>query len=337
MTQPELHISKRLQDLLPSLTDEERKQLKANIVADGRVTDPILHWHDGKKNVVVDGMHRFDIARRGNHPYKTEELRIGGNTYEDVELWMLNRALGRRNLLSPQAQRKLRGELYNRLKQKDGGKRGPGGQFVPTVEGSPVSAAETVAEAAGVDPKTIKRDGAYVDILKKCSDSVQKGINSSAFKASKADVQILSKLNEVNQDNIASDLRKGHAKSVKEAMEKRKIKLPGKKKTAKKPAVKGDYGKCPNCAGTKWKDTEDGIVCAKCGQVHGEPAGDADEDRVKTQKAKSRKTAEALIRAFDDLQVMRAQTCKPCQLTEEDSKDPIRCCKRLVEIAKSWR
>lgn len=37
-----------------------------------------------------------------------------------------------------------------------------------------------------------------------------------------------------------------------------------------------DYGKCPNCAGTKWKvDGADGSVdCSKCLHPHGEPVGD---------------------------------------------------------------
>ena len=229
MVTQDLHISKRLKKLLPSLTKEERTQLEANIVADGRVTDTVLYWFDGNENKVADGMHRFEIARRLGIPYKTEPIEIG-DTYEDVELWILNRQLGRRNLISPQAQRKLRGELYNRLKRKAGDGRSPEGHFVPMVEGGPLPPAETVAEAAGVDPKTVKRDGAYVEALKKCSSSIQKGENSGAFKLSPADVQTLAKLNEVNQDNIANDLRKGQAKTVKEAMEKRKIKTPGPSK-----------------------------------------------------------------------------------------------------------
>jgi hypothetical protein len=78
----DLHISTRLKNLLPSLTAEERKQLKANIERDERVTDPILYWHHDKQNVVVDGMNRFDIARRDGIPYRAEPIEIG-ETYED--------------------------------------------------------------------------------------------------------------------------------------------------------------------------------------------------------------------------------------------------------------
>jgi len=89
-----------------------------------------------------------------------------------------------------------------------------------------------------------------------------------------------------------------------------------------------DYGKCPNCAGTKWSEDEDGVACAKCHHPHGEPAGDVDEDRVNTQRQKTVKTAEALLRAFDDLQHIAA---KPAH------KEAVAGCKRLLDIAKAWK
>lgn len=101
-----------------------------------------------------------------------------------------------------------------------------------------------------------------------------------------------------------------------------------KKPAKKKPAKKPDYGKCPNCAGTKWTKDDDGVICAKCQHPHGEATGGPDEDRVKTQKSKTVKTTEALMRAFGDLQTMKARL-------EHD--EAIRLCKRLLEIAKGWR
>jgi len=88
-----------------------------------------------------------------------------------------------------------------------------------------------------------------------------------------------------------------------------------------------DYGKCPNCAGTKWDEDEEGVSCAKCHHPHGEPAGDVDEDRLKTQRQKTIKTAEALIRAFDDLQLMWART-------EHD--EAVTLCKKLLKLARLW-
>lgn len=93
--------------------------------------------------------------------------------------------------------------------------------------------------------------------------------------------------------------------------------------------VKQDYGKCPNCAGTKWDEDEDGVSCVKCHHPHGEPLGDVDDDRLKTQRQKTVKTVEALMRAFDDLQVMLGRKA----LHDES----ISACKRLLTIAKGWK
>lgn len=89
-----------------------------------------------------------------------------------------------------------------------------------------------------------------------------------------------------------------------------------------------DYGKCPVCAGTKWKEDNDGVSCVKCHQPYGEPAGDADEDRVTTQRQKTVKTVEAAMRAFDDMHTMRA-------FSEHDGM--IETCKQWIKIAKGWK
>ena len=89
-----------------------------------------------------------------------------------------------------------------------------------------------------------------------------------------------------------------------------------------------DYGKCPSCAGTKWVEAEEGVSCAKCHHPHGEPAGDVDEDRIKTQRQKTIKTVEALMRAFDDLHTMRARP---------EHSEAIADCKKLLKIAKGWK
>ncbi len=89
-----------------------------------------------------------------------------------------------------------------------------------------------------------------------------------------------------------------------------------------------DLGTCPNCGKAKWTKDGDWMVCAKCNHTHGEPAGDVDEDRIKTQRQKTVKTAEALLRAFDDLQLMKARL---------EYDEAILRSKQLLQIAKEWR
>jgi len=89
-----------------------------------------------------------------------------------------------------------------------------------------------------------------------------------------------------------------------------------------------DLGACPNCRKTDWEEDEDGWSCAKCHHPHGEPAGDVDKDRVATQRQKTVKTAEALLRAFDDLNEM---------LPKAEHAEAIQLCKSALRLAKGWK
>ena len=92
--------------------------------------------------------------------------------------------------------------------------------------------------------------------------------------------------------------------------------------TQKPPAKVGE--KCPNCLGTKWRDG----ACVKCSQPEGEPAGEVDEDRIGIQRSKTRKTIEALMRAFDDLHML-------CPTAEH--QDCIDSCKSMLRIVGDWK
>ena len=92
---------------------------------------------------------------------------------------------------------------------------------------------------------------------------------------------------------------------------------------------KPDYGKCPNCAGTKWTEHEDGVSCARCNHPHGEPTGGPDEDQIGIQRSKTVKTVEAAMRAFDDLHRLLPK--------EEEHEKAIETCKTLWRAAKGWK
>ena len=88
------------------------------------------------------------------------------------------------------------------------------------------------------------------------------------------------------------------------------------------PAKVGE--KCPNCLGTKWRDG----ACVKCNQPEGEPAGEVDSDRIKTQRAKTINTVDALMRALDDLQML-------CPNSKHENS--ILTCKALREFVGGWK
>jgi hypothetical protein len=93
-----------------------------------------------------------------------------------------------------------------------------------------------------------------------------------------------------------------------------------------------DLGKCPNCAGTKWNEGEFGeLTCSKCNHPHGEPVGDRDApgSTADVQRAKLVKTVEALMRAFDDMNLIIPRF--------NDHKEVIASCKVLLTKARAWR
>lgn len=62
MKQQTLIIDPEFKAQIPPLTEDERKQLEENILADGEILSPILVWND----TIVDGHNRYEILQ--NHP-----------------------------------------------------------------------------------------------------------------------------------------------------------------------------------------------------------------------------------------------------------------------------
>jgi hypothetical protein len=257
----DLVINGRLKKLLPSLTDEEKEKLEANIVADGQVLDPILTWeHDGKQ-IVIDGMHRYAIASKKSLPYTTKPMQFAN--IEQVEVWMLDHALGRRHLMKPNEVRKIRGELYNKLKGKSGGENGSKGTGVPsdhfdtTVSPSGGgSAAKIVAEKTGVSEPTVKRDGKFVEAYQQLASPMQKIVDEGKVNITDEQVRALAVAEPTKQVEVARAVRTGKARSVREAMEEAGVKATPPKKTCEHKWVSDGNGQryCEHC---KKKNAED--------------------------------------------------------------------------------
>jgi hypothetical protein len=341
----DLVINPELARVLPALSDEELAQLEANLVEDGRVIDPILWFNLDGKRTVLDGMNRFPIAQKHGLPFREEE-RDGFADIGDAKNWIRKHQLGRRNLLNPAALRKLVGEWYNDLKRKDGGHGAinakgkaecqvdtPLGENAVKDGGNSGSAAATIGVEAGLDERTVRRAGKFAEALEKLPPILAKQIETGEIKHTEPAVIKLASCDATVQGEVARDMRVGKFPTLQAAMESRGLMKPkGKAAAAKPPAVKDaepDRGKCPNCAGTKWTEDEDGAYCSKCRHPHGEPVGDVDDKRIGDQRSKTIKTAEALLRAFDDLHTLMP---KP-----SEHKDAIAGCKALLKTAREWK
>lgn len=86
-----LKIDTEFHNLIPPLSEDEFKQLKENIIADG-CREPLVVWN----GTIVDGHNRYKICTENNIPFKTESKDFADRAA--VIEWMLRNQLGRRNL-----------------------------------------------------------------------------------------------------------------------------------------------------------------------------------------------------------------------------------------------
>jgi N6-adenosine-specific RNA methylase IME4 len=146
-----IRVDKKFKDLIPPLTDEERRQLEENIAAAGKAYDTIKVW-EGK---IVDGHNRYDICRKLKLPFKVEELKF--ESRDHAEAWVINNQFGRRNVGPFQ-----RSELALKLKEAKAAIalqkcRDAGAGKGSTNSSNPLDTRKELAEVAGVGQEYLSR------------------------------------------------------------------------------------------------------------------------------------------------------------------------------------
>ena len=106
----ELKIDPQFRDLIPPLSEEERKQLEDNLIAEG-CRDPICIWH----GIILDGHNRYEICTRRGIPFTVQPIRLRSRVAAIA--WICANQLGRRNI-SEETRRYLIGKRYDAVKTK---------------------------------------------------------------------------------------------------------------------------------------------------------------------------------------------------------------------------
>ena len=86
-----IQIDQEFKDLIPALTEEEYKQLEANILSEG-VRDSLLVWN----GILIDGHNRYEIATKYGLSYDVQEMEFADRA--EAERWIILNQFGRRNL-----------------------------------------------------------------------------------------------------------------------------------------------------------------------------------------------------------------------------------------------
>ena len=102
-----LQINPEFENMSPELTDDELSQLEENILAEGRIVNPIVVWN----GVIVDGHNRYKIAQKHPHiQFTVHEKEF--ESEQEAQIWICSNQLGRRNL-TEQHKKYLWGKRYN--------------------------------------------------------------------------------------------------------------------------------------------------------------------------------------------------------------------------------
>ena len=190
-----LKIDPEFQSKIPPLTAEERSQLEANILEEGRLLNPLIVWN----GIIVDGHNRFEILKE--HPeieYTILEKEFAGR--EEAIVWICKNQLGRRNL-TPEQRRYLVGKQYE-AEKKAGYNRG--NQYTsPDKSGCSQfgnsqnqRTCDRIAQENGVSKNTVLRSENFakeVDIAEEAVPGTREKILSGQVKPTAAELAAVSR------------------------------------------------------------------------------------------------------------------------------------------------
>lgn len=197
-------ILPELQALIPPLGDEERNQLKVNILKDGcrealliwpTVESTVLAGSDSLKPVyiLVDGHNRYGICRENNLDFPIHF--VSYETLTEVKDFMIDNQLGRRNLSMEQASY-LRGMKYLNLRQNRGkyersDHKDQNGPYDTSLQKK--TTAQQLAEEFSVGQTTIKRDAEFAQGLEMLTPELKLEVLAGRLNISKSTIQQLAK------------------------------------------------------------------------------------------------------------------------------------------------
>ena len=153
-----IKIDKEFQSLIPPLSQDEYKQLEANVISDG-CRDALVVW----QGTLIDGHNRYRICTEHNIPFQTVEKKL--DSREDVIQWIILNQFGRRNL-SPgnRSILALRLEPIFKEKAKEKQEKGTNQYSLPQKSAEPsIETRKEVAKIAGVSHDTIDKVKKIID------------------------------------------------------------------------------------------------------------------------------------------------------------------------------
>ena len=204
----DLRIDPEFESKIPPLTEDELRQLEANILADGVVINPLIVWN----GVIVDGHNRFHIAQQHPHiRYQTHEKEFSDR--HAAIAWICKNQLGRRNLTVEQ-KKYLIGKQYEAEKMR----QGTNNQHVQAKSESPQignfqkseKTCERIAKENGISKNTVLRAESFskaVDIAEDVSPGIRAEILSGSIRPTEKEITAFVRAGPEDRIALAEELR----------------------------------------------------------------------------------------------------------------------------------
>ena len=232
----QLKIGPEFQSKIPPLQFEEEQQLEQNIIAEGRLLNPIITWN----GYILDGHTRYRILKKhGFIKFEVEEIQLA-NKYEALA-WICKNQLGRRNL-SPERKKFLLGKEYESTKLAVGGQPGNCNPVKRCGQNDHIVSekrtCERIASEHGIGEKTVRRAEKYsrgIDAAEEAVPGAQEEILTGRIKATDAQIAALPAIPKEERPAILDELRKEKDKRNEALLSRLKPERPPPKPASPKP------------------------------------------------------------------------------------------------------
>ena len=221
--------------ILP-LSFEELQQLEQNIIAEGRLLNPIITWN----GYILDGHTRYRILKKhGFIKFEVEEIQLA-NKYEALA-WICKNQLGRRNL-SPERKKFLLGKEYESTKLAVGAPLGSKHGIRKCGQNDHIftesRTCQRIASEHGVGEKTVRRAEKYsqgIDAAEEAVPGAQEEILTGRIKATDAQIAALPAIPKEERPAILDELRKEKGKRNENLLSRLKPERPPPESAPPKP------------------------------------------------------------------------------------------------------
>ena len=232
----QLKIDPEFQSKIPPLQFEEEQQLEQNIIAEGRLLNPIITWN----GYILDGHTRYRILKKhGFIKFEVEEIQLA-NKYEALA-WICKNQLGRRNL-SPERKKFLLGKEYESTKLAVGAPLGSKHGIRKCGQNDHIftesRTCQRIASEHGVGEKTVRRAEKYsqgIDAAEEAVPGAQEEILTGRIKATDAQISALPAIPKEERPAILDELRKEKGKRNENLLSRLKPERPPPKSAPPKP------------------------------------------------------------------------------------------------------